>query len=158
MFPDWRHGLQFSPRGLMLRHDVSAEELGIIEPVKISSDEVCASVAEDAEVIAAAQKLDRGTPETWRQLVRARLAAQARANIPEADRAPLYSGQVEEFLTPLLMRAGKGDEAAVLAQLRQSLRRTYGEHAETVLSFMLRTYVHGGTEKLLALASAKAAA
>jgi hypothetical protein len=34
----------------------------------------------------------------------------------------------------------------------------YGEHAESVLIFMLRTYQHGGTGKLLALASAKAAA
>jgi hypothetical protein len=55
------------------------------------------------------------------------------------------------------MRMGKGDEPAVLAQSRQSLRRTYGEHAETVLIFMLRTYRHGGTEKLLALATAKVA-
>jgi hypothetical protein len=42
--------------------------------------------------------------------------------------------------------------------MRQSLRRTYGEHAETILSFMLRSYAHGGTEKLLSLASTKAAA
>jgi hypothetical protein len=41
--------------------------------------------------------------------------------------------------------------------MRQSLRRTYGEFAETVLLFM-RTYRHGGTEKLLALATQKAAA
>jgi hypothetical protein len=51
-----------------------------------------------------------------------------------------------------------GDEPAVLAQLRQNLRRIYGEHAETVLIFMLRTYQQGGTEKLLTLASAKVAA
>jgi hypothetical protein len=56
------------------------------------------------------------------------------------------------------MRMGKGDEPVVLAQLRQNLRRIYGELAESVLFFMLRTYQHGGTEKLLALASAKAAA
>jgi hypothetical protein len=59
---------------------------------------------------------------------------------------------------PIIMRMGRGDEPAVLAQMRQHLRRTYGEHAETVLGFMLRTYAHGNTERLLALASAKAAA
>jgi hypothetical protein len=59
---------------------------------------------------------------------------------------------------PIIMRMGKGDEPVVLAQMRPHLRRTYGEHAETVLSFMLRSYAHGGTDKLLALASAKAAA
>jgi hypothetical protein len=158
MFPDWRHGLQFSPRGLMLRHDVSTEELGIIPPVTVSPDEVCASVAEDPEVTAAVQRWDRATPSTWRDLVAARLAAQARAGIPEADRAPLYSGQVEEFLTPILMRMGKGDEAAILAQLRQSLRRTYGEFSKTVLMFMLRSYAHGHTEGLLQLATATKAA
>jgi hypothetical protein len=56
------------------------------------------------------------------------------------------------------MRMGKGDEPAVVAQLHQNLRRIYGEHAETVLIFMLRTYQHGGIDKLLALASANAAA
>jgi hypothetical protein len=59
---------------------------------------------------------------------------------------------------PTIMRMGKDDEPMVLAQLRQNLRRIYAEYAETVLIFMLRTYQHGGTEKLLALASAKAAA
>jgi hypothetical protein len=158
MFPEWRHGLQFSPRGLMLRHDVSAEDMGIIEPATVSPDEICASVSEDPEVIAAVQRWDRATPSTWRDLVAARLAAQARAGVAPDKRAPLYSGQVEEFLTPILMRAGRGDEPMILAHLRQSLRRTYGEHAETVLMFMLRSYAHGGTEKLLALASSKAAA
>jgi hypothetical protein len=119
---------------------------------------ICASVSEDPTVVQAVLRWDRATPSTWRDLVAARLAAQARAGIPEDKRSPLYSGQVEEFLTPILMRMGKGDEPMILAQLRQSLRRTYGEHTETVLRFMLRTYVHGGTEKLLALASVKAAA
>jgi hypothetical protein len=109
-------------------------------------------------VAEAVLRWDRATPSTWRDLVRARLAAQERAGISAESRAPLYSGQVEEFLMPIIMRMGKNDEPAVLAQLRQNLRRTYGKHAETVLSFMLRTYQHGGAEKLLALATAKAAA
>jgi hypothetical protein len=142
----------------MLRHDVSAEELGIIAPVTVSPDEICASVSEDPAVVQALQRWDRATPSTWRDLVAARFAAQARAGIPEADRAPLYSGDVEGYLMPIIMRMGKGDEPSVLAQMRQHLRRTYGEHAETVLGFMLRTYAHGGTEKLLALASVKVAA
>jgi hypothetical protein len=158
MFPNWQHGVQFQPRGLMLRHEISAEELGIIAPVTRSPDEICASVSEDPAVVEAVLRWDRATPSTWRDLVAARLAAQARAGIPEADRAPLYSGDVEGYLMPIIMRMGKGDEPSVLAQMRQHLRRTYGEHGETVLSFMLRTYAHGNTEKLLALASAKAAA
>jgi hypothetical protein len=95
--------------------------------------------------------VDRATPSTWRDLVHARLAAQERAGIPEAQMAPLYSGDVEGYLMPIIMRMGKGEEPSVLAQMRQHLRRTYGEHAEAVLGFMLRTYAHGSTDKLLAL-------
>jgi hypothetical protein len=153
MFRNWSPGIQFSPRGLMLRCGVSAEELAIIAPVARSPDEICASVSEDPAVVQAVLRWDRATPSTWRDLVAARLAAQARAGIPEAERAPLYSGQVEEFLMPILMRMGKGDEPSVLAQLRQRLRRTYGEHADLILIFLLKSYRHGGTEKLLALAS-----
>jgi hypothetical protein len=158
MFPNWQHGVQFQPRGLMLRHEISAEELGIVAPVTRSPDEICASVSDDPAVVEAVLRWDRATPSTRRDLVAARVAAQARAGIPENQRAPLYSGDVEGYLMPIILRMGKGDEPSVLAQMRQHLRRTYGEHAEMVLGFMLRTYAHGGTEKLLALASAKAAA
>jgi hypothetical protein len=59
MFPNWQHGIQFKPRGLMLRHDVSAEELGIVAPVARSPDEICASVSEDPAVVQAVLKWDR---------------------------------------------------------------------------------------------------
>jgi hypothetical protein len=42
--------------------------------------------------------------------------------------------------------------------LRSDLRRLYGEHAETALSFMLRTHRLGGTEALLEAAKATAEA
>jgi hypothetical protein len=157
-FPFWKPGLQFQPHAVILQVDITAEQLGLVQPRKIAPDEVVASVAGDPAVAAATARLDRATPETWRELVRARLAAQTRAGIPEADRALLYSGQVEEFLTPILMRMGKGDEAMILGQMRQHLGRIYGEHAEIVLRFMLRTDPHHRTEELLALASGKEAA
>jgi hypothetical protein len=148
----------YSVPNLVLRHDVTGESLDLVERQEITADMICASVSEDPAVVQAVLAWDRATPATWRALVAARLAAQARAGVPEAERAPLYSGQVEEFLMPILMRMGKGDEPSVLAQLRQQLRRTYGEFAETILVFHLRTYAHGGTEKLLALATAPKAA
>jgi hypothetical protein len=40
---------------------------------------------------------------------------------------------------PRIMRIGKGDEPLVLAQIRRDLQRTYAEHAETVLIFMLKS-------------------
>jgi hypothetical protein len=143
---------------LILRHDTTAEDLGIVERQEITPDMICGSVADDPDVAEAVLRWDRATPSTWRDLVVARLGAQERAGIPAESRGPLYSGQVEEFLMPTIMRMGKDDEPMVLAQLRQNLRRIYGEQAETVLMFMLRTYQHGNTEKLLALATAKAAA
>jgi hypothetical protein len=56
------------------------------------------------------------------------------------------------------MRMGRDDEAAVIGHLRRDLRVKYGEYAQTVLLFMLRSYRHGNTEKLLAIATQKAAA
>ena len=142
------------------RHDVSAEEPGIVEPVKmkVTPDTICGSVANDPDVREADARWDRATPSTHRNLVHARLAAQARAGIAPEDRAPLHSAQVEEYLLPIIFRMGRGDEQATVAKLRSDLRRLYGEHAETVLSFMLRTYRHGGTEALLEAALATAAA
>jgi hypothetical protein len=49
------------------------------------------------------------------------------------------TGAVEEYLTPILMRMGKGDESLVVAQMRRDMRRLYGEFSEFVLQFMLRT-------------------
>ena len=73
------------------------------------------------------------TPLTWRDLVAARLAAQARAGIPEADRSPLYSGDVEGYLIPIIMRMGKGDEPSVLAQMRQQGRLARNPAKQQVL-------------------------
>jgi hypothetical protein len=72
--------------------------------------------------------------------VAARLAAQQRAGVPEPDRAPLYSSEAESYLLPHLLRFGRGAEAAMLTLLRRDFRRLYGEHAETVLRFMLRAH------------------
>jgi hypothetical protein len=158
MFPQWQPGLRFQPQGLMLRHDVSAEELGVIPVVRPTPDDIYASVADDPAVIEAGKLWDRATPSTHRNLVAAVQAAQERAEIAAADMSPLNSGAVEDYLTPLLFKIGKGDDPALLAYMRRDLHRRYGEFAEIVLLFMLRTYRHGGTEKLLALATVKAAA
>jgi hypothetical protein len=37
--------MEFEPRGLMLRHDISAEEMGIIAPVAVSPDEIVGGLA-----------------------------------------------------------------------------------------------------------------
>jgi hypothetical protein len=81
-------------------------------------------------------------------------AAQARLGIPVADRAPLYSGAVEDFLVPVLFRMGRGEEGAVVVELRRELARLYGEFSEIVLTFMLTNYRHHSMEGLLRAAKA----
>jgi hypothetical protein len=157
-FPEWRPGgAPFQPHALMFRQDVSGEELGLVERVQPTPDDTYASVADDPAVIEAGKLWDRATPSTHRDLVAAVLAAQERAGIPPEDRAPISSGEIDTFLIPIIMRMGKGDEPIVLAQIRRQLHARYGEFAEIVLGFMLRTYRHDGVAGLLQLATKAAA-
>jgi hypothetical protein len=158
LYPEWRHGMVFRPHALLVRHDVSAECLGLVGPAPLTPDMICGSVADDPAVKEANARWDRATASTHRDLVAARLDAQARAGIAPEGRCPLYSGEVEGYLLPIIMRMGRGDEPAVVDYLRRDLRHLYQEHAETVLMFMLRTYRHGGTERLLEAARATAVA
>jgi hypothetical protein len=92
------------------------------------------SVADDPDVRAAYALFDRASPSTYRDLVRARLGARARAGIAPDQRAPLYSGDVESYLLPITLRMGRGGAPQTLAWLRRDLRRLYGEHSEAVLA------------------------
>jgi hypothetical protein len=151
----WR-GLR--PHAVALLHDVTAEDLGLVPTHKLTPDDIYASVSDDPAVIEAGRRWDRATASTHRDLVAAVLSAQANAGVPPGQRSPLSSGAVEEYLTPLLMRMGRGDEPDVIAQMRRHTRRFYGEFAEFVMLFMLRTYKHRDTSALLAVATEKAAA
>src|SRR6266853_4338055 len=126
--------------------DAHPKVLAVFLPGTMHPDEICGLVADEPEVRAV--PFDRANSQTCRALVAARLAAQARIGIAEADRAPLYSGEVEAVLVPIMFRMYPGDERAVVAQLRNELTELYAEFAETVLRFMLNTYRHGGTEAL----------
>jgi hypothetical protein len=136
--------------------DMRTEKSSAVPPVRMSPDQICGLVAQEPEVREAAVRWDRATPSTHRDLVRARLATQARLGIPAAERAPLYSGEVEDFLVPVMIRMGRGEEGAVVVELRKALMRLYGEFGETVLTFMLKTYRHHSTEALLGAARATA--
>jgi hypothetical protein len=156
LYPQWQHGRDFRPTALLLRHDVCAETLGLVGPAPVTPDMICGSVDDDPAVREANARFDRATPETHRDLVAARLAAQERAGVPPDERAPIYSGETDSYLLPIIMRMGRGDEPAVIAYLRRDLRRLYGEHGETVLRFMLRTHRHDGADRLLEAAKATA--
>jgi hypothetical protein len=129
--------------------DIRTERLRPISPIRIGPDDICALGAEDPEVRAASARLDRATPSTYRDLVAARLAAQACFGVPENKRVPLYSGEVEDFLVPIMFRMRRGDEVTVVAELRKELTRLYGEFSEMMLMFMLKSYRHHNTEALL---------
>ena len=132
------------------------EKLSAVPPVRMSPDEICGLVAEEPEVREAAVRWDRATPSTHGDLVGARLAAQARLSIPEAERAPLCSGAVEDFLVPVMIRMGRGEESAVVVEPRKELMRLYGEFSEIVLLFMLKTCRHHSTDALLRAARSTA--
>jgi hypothetical protein len=108
-------------------------------------------VGSDRDVAAATARLDRMSPQTWYDLVRARLAAQSARGIPEDKQAPLYSSQVDDIMVPLMMRAGRGDEIAIVAHLRRDCRIRFGTLGERVLTFLLRSYKHHDTSALLAI-------
>jgi hypothetical protein len=152
-FPNWQPGAHFRPHAFVLRHDTTAEMLGLIEPHQPTADEICAASASDPRVAAATVRLDRATPASWHELARARLDAQTRSGVPEDRQAALYSSQVDEIMVPLMMRCGRGDEPAVLAHLRRDCRARFGDLSEKIVLFLLRTYRHHDTSTLLALAS-----
>jgi hypothetical protein len=159
-YPDWRHGVPWRPTALLVRHRTSAEQLGIIPPAVPTADDMVNSVADDPAVRKAWTLFDRATPSTSYELVKARLAAQERAGIAPLDRAPMRTLEVDDYLMAIVLRMDKGDAPAIVAWMlgappaddhirylvdgRFSLRRLYGELAETVLAFMLREFQHGG--------------
>jgi hypothetical protein len=68
---------------LVLRHDVTGEDLGIVERQDITPDMICGSVSEDPAVVEAVLRWDRATPSTWRDLVGARDVADRREQNPK---------------------------------------------------------------------------
>src|ERR1700678_2718544 len=131
---------------LMLRHDVTAEDLGIVEKQKITPDMILAMVAEDPAVREAGGRWDRASIDTYLPLVLVRLAAQDRLGIPEAQQVLLYSSEVEDFLMPIVVgRLATDAERAV--ELRAKFRRLYGPvYGERVLAFCLKHYPHGAVD------------
>jgi hypothetical protein len=58
----------------------------------------------------------RGVPVQPRaKLPRRTLDAQARAGIAPEDRAPIYSGEVETYLVPIVAKIARGDAPGVMA-------------------------------------------
>jgi hypothetical protein len=68
---------------LVLRHDVTGEDLGIVERQDITPDMICGSVSEDPAVVEAVLRWDRATLSTWRDLVGARDVADRREQNPK---------------------------------------------------------------------------
>jgi hypothetical protein len=131
---------------LMLRHDVTAEDLGIVEKQKITPDMILAMVAEDPAVREAGGRWDRASIDTYLPLVLVRLAAQDRLGIPEAQQVLLYSSEVEDYLMPIII-GRLATDAERATELRAKFRRLYGPvYGELVLAFCLKNYPHGAVD------------
>jgi len=105
-------------------------------------------VADDCKVKEAAARLDRATPSTHYDLVRARDEAQARMGIPIGDRAFLYSTEVDDYLLPIVNCMWPGGEVATAQALRRDFDERYGDLSSRVLEFCLRTFQHGNIDGL----------
>jgi hypothetical protein len=147
LFPRWmlRGGIRpddWSATAIVVRHDVNALDLGLVELAQLTPDDRLGHVAKDPEVKSALRASDPAKPETMAALVRARLDAQARAGVALADRAPLYSSEVESLLMPVVFPMSRGDGPGALATLRRDLRRQYLDMGEVVLAHALRVFPH----------------
>ena len=159
LYPEWRHGMTFRPHALLLRRDVSAECLGLVGPR-------AADPRYDLRLGGGRPGGERGVRalgprhriDASRPGARTSGGSGARRCRPRRPGAALLRPRWIVICSPIIMRMGRGDEPAVVDYLRRDLRRLYGEHAETVLMFMLRTYRHGGTERLIEAARATAVA
>jgi hypothetical protein len=150
LYPDWRRGEPWRPAALLIRHGISAEELGLVPPREPAGDDLLNFVSGFPELKAAV---------TLGQTVRARLAAQERAGVPADKRVPLYSGEVEEIMIPTLATIMSAAHAVEkLAQLRRALAKRYGDAAtaELVLQFALRSFDWNGPAMRDLRAAAKA--
>ena len=126
----------------------NAEGSGLVEPDKVNPDTIVSLVADDPKVKEAVARLDRATPSTHYDLVRARDEAQARMGIPVGDRAFLYSAEVDDYFLPIIVGMGPGGEVATAQVLRRDFDVRYGDLSSRVLEFCLRTFQHGNIEGL----------
>jgi hypothetical protein len=126
----------------------NAERSGLVEPDRINPDTIVSLVADDPKVKQAMARLDRATPSTHYDLVRARDEAQARMGIPIANRAFLYSAEVDDYLLPIVVRMWPGHEAAAAQAIRRDFDERYGDLSLRVLAFCLGTFQHGNIDGL----------
>jgi hypothetical protein len=141
LYPRWDHHAKWRPHALLIRHNVSGEQLGLVESLPLVGDQILLAIRDDPEVHEAFMREDPAFPLTVYDLAKARLRAQDRMGIPEDKRVVMFSSEIDGLLTPYLMRAGKGDSAAILAILRRRLQH-YRELADFVLMSALREYSH----------------
>jgi hypothetical protein len=68
--------------------------------------------------------------------------------IPVANRAFLYSAEVDSYLLPIVMQMAPGDEDATAHALKRNFSERYRDLGPRVLAFCLSTYQHGNIDGL----------
>jgi hypothetical protein len=142
LYPKWvPKGPAWNATALLLRPDLDAESLGLIEPEPLTSNGIIAMVADDPEVKEANRREDPALPETVYALAVARLAAQERRGVPASQRAVIYVSHIEDMLAVPLSRVDF-DAQVTLALLRRQLSLRYGGLTDFVLGTIFRDYPH----------------
>jgi hypothetical protein len=157
LYPRWDHHAKWRPHALLIRHNASGEQLGLVETLPLVGDQILIAIRDDPEVREAFLREDPAFPLTAYDLAKARLRAQERMGIPEDKRVVMFSSEIDGLLTPLLMRLGRGDEVAAVAILRRQLQH-YRELGEFVLQSALREYGHSFSHLEALRAAAKVSA
>jgi hypothetical protein len=103
----------------------------------LRSNDPARSVYDDPSVVAARLAVDRDHPEAVQAVVEARLAAQARAGIPEEQRSAIMHSEALRLTEPLV-RAQPDEEAEVRLQVLARFHATFGRHATAALARALR--------------------
>jgi hypothetical protein len=136
-YPRWQpRGPAWNAVCLLVRHDTDGESEKLVAPLPLKGDRLLARIANDPAVLSANRREDPALPQTTRDLLAVRLAAQRALGVPESDLAPMFSGQVSELMAVPMTRT-PFDVQGTLAALRRRFQLYYGEHAELALRFVL---------------------
>lgn len=90
------------------------------------------------QVAEMAETANPAEPDAMRALVKARLQAQEALDIEELGRAPLTNAEALSLARAVTQTPDPGAQAKAMQQLVEQVQTVYGEHADAVLSQVLR--------------------
>lgn len=116
-------------------YDLAATRANDIQQRRVKDP--ATSVSSDVDVAAATAALDLEKPETYQNLMEARIAAQERLRIPAP--APITRGEAQTLLSPLRRVSDPRAASDALRGILAETERLYGDQADEVLKYSLAT-------------------